>query len=53
MAPIKETVTLKDATSKGKAISIIGDMVPRPAIDQPRSTEDTGSSAPQGAASIN
>jgi len=49
MAPRKQIVTLNDAPSKGKAISAIGGTVPSPAIDQPSTTEDAGSSSPHGA----
>ena len=49
MAPRKQIVVLNEATSKGKAINIIGGMVPPPTIDQSHITENMGS-LPQGAA---
>ena len=50
MAPRKQIVTLNNASSKGKAIIITGDMVPLLAIDQLHTAENIGSSLPREAA---
>ena len=50
MAPSKQTITLNDATSKGKAIGTIGGTVPPLTIDQPHATEDTSFFSPSRSA---
>ena len=48
MAPRKQVVTLNGATTKGKAIII----TEAPTIDQPHTTEDTGSSSQEAVARV-
>ena len=48
MLPRKQTSTHNGVPSKGKAISAIRVTVPPLVVDQPHTTEDSGSSSLQG-----